>query len=391
MSLDTILETRLLEKRQQQLYRERSVGEDSAGVYFIRGGKRYLNFCSNDYLGLANHPEVKKAFIQSAEKYGVGSGASHLVTGHSREHHALEEELADFLGRPRSLLFSTGYMANMGVINALAGKGDVVIEDKLNHASLIDAAQLSRAELRRFKHNDMEDAERLLKKSEARHRLVAVDGVFSMDGDIATLDRLVPLCEKYGASLMVDDAHALGCLGNTGRGTADLFSLSAADVPIYMATLGKALGTFGAFVAGSEALIESLIQFSRTYIYTTALPPAIAAATRASLRIVRTESGRRQTLAARVSQFREGCAQMNLPLLPSSSPIQGIILGESQAALAAANSLREQGIWISAIRPPTVPNGSARLRITLSAEHTEAQLEKLLNALVRVLARRDIA
>ena len=387
MSLDKILQNELLTRQEQHRYRSRKVVESAQGIYLQANGKRYLNFCSNDYLGLANHPQVKKAFITAAEKYGVGSGASHLVVGHSLEHHALEEELADFVGRERALLFSSGYMANMGVINALTAKGDCVFEDKLNHASLLDGALLSRADLKRFKHNDLEHVKNCLEKNEAKTSLLAVDGVFSMDGDVAPLAELAKICQRNKAWLMVDDAHAIGCLGKTGGGTTEHFNLAQNDVPVLMGTLGKAFGTFGAFVAGSETLVESLIQLSRTYIYTTALPPAVAAATRKSLELVKSESWRRQKLTSHIEFFRKGCQQLGLALMNSQSAIQPLILGSDEKALQAALALEERGIWISAIRPPTVPEGTARLRITLCAEHEESHLLELLAVLDEVLGK----
>lgn len=390
--LDSRLLESLAERKQNQRYRTRKRVESPQGIYLHSEGKRYLNFCSNDYLGLANHPKVKKAFIEATERYGVGSGASHLVNGHSYEHHALEEELADFTGRQRVLLFSTGYMANIGVINALTGRGDTVIEDKLNHASLIDGAQLSRAKHLRFKHCDVKQAEELLKNNRPSNQdqlssLLAVDGVFSMDGDLAPLPELAKICADNNTWLMVDDAHAFGCLGKNGGGTTEHFGLTEGEVPILVGTLGKAFGTFGAFVAGSETLIESLIQFARTYIYTTALPPAVAAATRASLKIVQEESWRREKLQALVNLFRKSCQELNLNLMDAPSAIQPLILGEDKAAVDASSFLLDAGIWVSAIRPPTVPQGSARLRLTFCAEHEESHVLTLLASLEKGLRK----
>jgi 8-amino-7-oxononanoate synthase len=344
-------------------------------------GKNYTGFCSNDYLGLANHPQVLAAFQAAAKHYGVGAGASHLVVGHTREHHALEEELAAFTGRARALLFSTGYMANMGAITALVGRGDAIFEDKLNHASLLDAGQLSGAQFQRFLHQDLTQLQARLTKTEAKRKLIVVDGVFSMDGDCAPLPELAALARQQNAWLMVDDAHGLGCLGHTGGGSVQHWGLGPEDVPILMGTLGKAFGTFGAFVAGSETLIETLIQFSRPYIYTTALPPAIAAASRASLRLVQTESWRRQHLQALIAHFRAGAAALGLGIMNSASPIQPIVIGDPALALKIAQQLAERGILIVAIRPPTVAPGSSRLRITFSAEHSLAQVDQLLDAL----------
>lgn len=344
-------------------------------------GRAMLGFCSNDYLGLANHPEIIAAMQRGAEEYGVGSGAAHLVSGHSVAHHALEEELAEFTNRPRALLFSSGYMANQGVITALLGRSDTVYEDRLNHASLIDGGLLSRASFKRFAHGDMQALTQQMESQGRGEALVAVDGVFSMDGDIAPLPELAAICREREAWLMVDDAHGLGVLGGDGAGSLEHLSLGLADVPILMGTLGKGFGTFGAFVAGSEELIETLIQQSRSYIYTTASPPAMAEATRASLRLVRKESWRRQRLQELIQRFRAGAEQLGLPIMQSETPIQPILAGSAEQALAWSSRLEQQGILVSAIRPPTVPEGSARLRVTLCANHTDEHLDRLLEAL----------
>ncbi len=366
---------------EQHLYRSRLTLDDATGVEAVIDGRRYLTFCSNDYLGLANHPALIRALQTAADSYGVGSGASHLVTGHKTPHHALEEELAAFTGRPRALLFSTGYMANIGAISALAGRGDTVFEDRLNHASLIDAGQLSGAAVKRYQHADMESLQRQLAGQPGETRLIASDGVFSMDGDIVPLPELARIARQHKAWLMIDDAHGLGVLGATGGGICEHDGVSAADVPVLVGTLGKAFGTFGAFVAGSEELIELLIQKARTYIYTTALPPAIAAATRASLKLVQTETWRRDHLRTLITRFRGGAQQLGLPIGDSITPIQPLIIGDSATALRAAELLRHHGILITAIRPPTVPDGTARLRITLSAAHSEDQIDRLLEQL----------
>lgn len=384
-SLDVTLRAALAERRAANLYRNRRVLESPQIPNVVVDGKSYLAFCSNDYLGLANHPQVISAFQHAANQFGVGSGASHLVAGHSSEHHALEEELAAFTGRDRALLFSTGYMANMGAITALVGQGDAIFEDRLNHASLLDAGLLSGARFQRFLHNDLENLQTRLDKTEAERKLIVVDGVFSMDGDCAPLPELAALAKKNNAWLMVDDAHGFGCLGKHGGGSAEYFGLSQHDLPILMGTLGKAFGTFGAFVAGSETLIETLIQFSRSYIYTTAMPPAVAAATRASLRLLQEEHWRREHLQQLISRFRTGAQQLGLQLLDSFSPIQPIIIGDEARTLAIAEKLAERGILIIAIRPPTVAAGSSRLRVTFSAEHSLAQVDQLLNALSDVV------
>ena len=380
-SLEHTLQQRLAERRALSRYRVRPTVQSPQTPEIQVDGRRLTAFCSNDYLGLATHPKVIEAFQQAANRYGVGSGASHLVCGHSEEHHKLEEELAEFTGRERALLFSTGYMANLGAVNALIGRGDAVFEDRLNHASLLDAGLLSGARFQRFRHNDVAHLREQLQTSDARHKLILVDGVFSMDGDLAPLPELAQLAQEFDAWLMVDDAHGVGCLGATGGGCLEHFGLSEKQVPILMGTLGKAFGSFGAFVAGSETLIESLIQFARPYIYTTALPPAVAAATRAALRLVREEGERRVHLQNLVQRFRTGAQSLGLELWPSVSAIQPIIVGDDARALRLTEALRQRGFWISAIRPPTVPEGTARLRVTLSAAHTEAQVDALLEAL----------
>lgn len=375
------LSARLQDKREAGLYRRRRLLESAQGVRLTVDGRELLNFCSNDYLGLAADPRLAAALQQAASQFGVGSGASHLVCGHSAEHHALEEELAAFTGRERVLLFSTGYMANTGVIQALVGRGDAVFEDDLNHASLIDGGRLSRADYIRYRHNDMQDLAGKLRQSTAERKLVVTDGVFSMDGDIAPLNELATLAQQHDAWLMVDDAHGFGVLGAQGGGVAELFGLTAAQLPVLVGTLGKAFGTFGAFVAGSEALIEYLINHARSYIFTTALPPAVAAATRASLRIVREEGERRERLRELIEFFRRGAGTLGLELMQSETPIQPIVLGSNERALAWSAALQERGLLVGAIRPPTVPLGTARLRVTLTAAHARGDVERLLEGL----------
>lgn len=387
MSLENRIKQRLATSAAMHLYRRRQILSSPQGTVVEVDGRRYVNFSSNDYLGLANHPSVVAAFRAGAEQWGVGSGAAHLVTGHQVPHHALETELAEFTGRPRALLFSTGYMANLGVVSALLGRGDTVFEDRLNHASLIDACVLSRARLKRYHHADPDQLSEVLLPVTRGEKLIVTDGVFSMDGDLAPLPQLVEVAQQHGAWLMVDDAHGLGVLGETGRGSLEKYHLDATQVPVLMGTLGKALGTFGAFVAGSEALIESLIQQARSYIYTTALPPALAEATRASLRLVQSENWRREKLRALVTRFREGAEQLGINLLATETPIQPLLLGEAATAVQVSQRLRDSGYLVSAIRPPTVPAGSARLRITLCADHSETQVDGLLEALVNCGAR----
>lgn len=383
MSLDQMLQARLQTRLQLARYRSRKIVSSPAAAKVCTSKRSLLCFCSNDYLGLADHPQVKQAMINALGRYGAGSGAAHLVCGHTTEHHALEEELAAFTGRPRALLFSTGYMANLGVISALADRHDTVFQDRLNHASLLDAGRLSDGTLKRYRHGDLVQLEYMLQQAGNGHKWIVTDGVFSMDGDIAPLSALADLAERYHAWLMVDDAHGFGYLGATGGGCVQQAGLGTAAVPILMGTLGKAFGTFGAFVAGSEALIESLIQFARTYVYTTATPPAVAAATRASLRIVQEESWRRTHLQALIAHFRNVAAATGLTVMPSDTPIQPLLIGDDSATLQAADWLADRGFWVSAIRPPTVPEGSARLRITLTANHDFEQIDQLLDALTR--------
>ena len=367
----------------QGLYRKRRTIASPQGVQLTADGRELINFCSNDYLGLANHPDVIRAFKIAADRYGVGSGSAHLVCGHSAAHHALEEELAEFTGRERALLFSTGYMANLGAICALIGSGDTVFEDRLNHASLIDGGLLSGARFKRYRHADLEHLENTIDAAGGK-KLIVTDGVFSMDGDLAPLPTLAKLAQERDAWLMVDDAHGLGVLGDRGGGVLEHYGLKPTDVPILVGTLGKAFGTFGAFVAGPNALIELLLQKARTYIYTTALPPAVAEATRASLQLVQSESWRRDKLNQLTDRFRQGAKQLGLELMPSPSPIQPILLGDSRKAMAFSEALLKAGFWVGAIRPPTVPQGSARLRVTFSALHEDAQVDRLLNTLDRL-------
>jgi 8-amino-7-oxononanoate synthase len=380
-SPDRELRAALDARRVENLYRRRLTLETPQGAQVRVEGSACVNFASNDYLGLANHPDVIAAFVGAAETFGVGSGASHLISGHSREHQALEEELAAFIGRPRALLFSTGYMANMGAINALMGPGDLLLQDRLNHASLLDGGFLCRARFERYPHGDLDALDRLLAPAGPRRTLIATDGVFSMDGDLAPLRALAARADARGAWLMVDDAHGFGVLGRNGGGIVEELGLSLDEVPILIGTLGKAFGTFGAFVAGSETLIETLIQFGRTYIYTTALPPAVAAATRASLRLLRDEDWRREHLRELIARFRTRAAALGIPLLPSTTPIQPVPVGDDGRVLAMAERLLEAGHWVGAIRPPTVPRGTARLRIALSAAHSATQVDALVDAL----------
>lgn len=395
--LDPVLLARLADISPSRYRRRRRVeAPDSARpVRVVVDGKPCVSFCSNDYLGLASHPEVIDACVVAAQRHGVGSGASHLITGHGSEHDALESELATFTGRERALVFSTGYMANLGIASALFSARDRVLEDRLNHASLLDAGLGSGARVSRYAHADTAALERRLARASGEASSgslwVLTDGVFSMDGDVAPLPAMARTARQYGAHLVVDDAHGLGVLGRNGRGSVDAAGLDASSVPVLMGTLGKAFGTFGAFVAGSNSLVELLIQKARTYIYTTALPPPIAAATRASLRVAQEEHWRRERLHRHIARFRAQAASNGWPVLPSSTPIQPIVLGSEEAALRASGELLEAGFLVSAIRPPTVPEGSARLRITLSAAHGDDDVEQLLAALARLGSLRGLA
>lgn len=386
-TLDAALRDELSSIAAADRYRRRRVVEiiDPAAPTHVKvDGRECVNFCSNDYLGLATHADLRRAMSAAVARHGVGSGAAHLVTGHSVEHLALEQELATFLGYERALLFSTGYMANLGVGSALLTRGDSVFEDRLNHASLLDAGLASGARFVRYAHTDVSNLNLKLGKSKAARKLIMTDGVFSMDGDQAPLTQLASLATQHDATLMVDDAHGFGVLDVHGRGSVHAAGLSHQQVPIYMATLGKAIGVAGAFVAGSQVLIESLIQKSRTYIYTTAMPPALAAATRVALQLVQRDGWRRAHLQQRIAQFRAGAAKLGLQLLNSATAIQPIVMGNAATAIKASEALLERGLLVAAIRPPTVPNNTARLRITLSAAHDEADVDRLLRALAEL-------
>ncbi|HET8765643.1 MAG TPA: 8-amino-7-oxononanoate synthase [Rhodanobacter sp.] len=368
----------------QQLRRRLHVIAHVDGPWVIRDGHRLLGFCSNDYLGLAQHPRLIAALKAAADANGVGSTSAHLICGHRREHAELEEALAAWTGRERALLFSTGYMANLGIQQALLAPGDLCVQDKLNHACLLDGARRAGANLKRYPHADVAGAARRFATAPGAAALLATDGVFSMDGDVAPLAELAALARHEGATLLVDDAHGLGVLGTDGAGSVAGAGFGTGEVPVLMATLGKALGASGAFVAGSAALIDGLTQFARTFVYTTAMPPALAAAGCTAVRLARDESWRREKLQALIARFRAGAAQLGLPLTDSPSAIQPLLLGDADAALAAARQLEARGLLVTAIRPPTVPHGQARLRVTLSAAHDEAQVDRLLTALAEL-------
>jgi 8-amino-7-oxononanoate synthase len=385
VSPDNELQIILDSRHKNSLYRTRKILQSPQGSRVKVDGRTCIGFSSNDYLGLANHPALIFEFKKAVNQYGVGSGASHLVSGHSTVHQALEEDLAEFTGRPRALLFSTGYMANVGTVRALSDSGDLVVQDQLNHASLLDGGFLSRAEFLRYPHSDLDVLENLLSVADGRRTLLATDGVFSMDGDLANLPAMADIADRHNSWLMVDDAHGFGVLGEGGRGIAEHYRMDIQQLPVLIGTLGKAFGTFGAFVAGSETLIETLIQFGRTYIYTTALPPAVAAATRASLKLIDDEGWRRQKLQALIGRFKIGAQQLKIPLLESITPIQPVIIGDNRKVISVSDFLLNAGFWVGAIRSPTVPLGSARLRITLNAEHSETDIDQLLDALAIAL------
>jgi len=425
------LQLELDERAAAGLLRQRRTLERPQQPHIVVEGKPYLSFCSNDYLGLANHPRLIAALQEGARQWGAGAGSAHLVNGHFSPHQQLEDELAAFVGKPAALLFSTGYMANLGVIQALTGRGDTVFADKLNHASLNDAMRLSRAHVKRYRHNDLVQLAALLAETHTGRKLVCTDAVFSMDGDAAPLPELLALCEQYDAWLYVDDAHGFGVLGEQGRGSlnpppAPLFQSGEHDTDvdiskvadeddfdnssfskvaddgevdnpplkkggrgdlgdfsriIYMATLGKAAGVFGAFVAAEPVVINYLVNQAHSYVYTTAAPPALAVAVRESLRLIAEGDARRAHLQCLIAQLKSGLAGLPWALMPSATAIQPLLVGDNQAALALSLALRERGLWVAAIRPPTVPQGTARLRITLSAAHTAHDVTRLIEAL----------
>lgn len=391
MSITNRFQPLLDERRQQHLYRSRPLVTSAQTACMQINGLQVINFSSNDYLGLANHPQIKQTLSQAlqTDEISYGSGAAHLVTGHHLQHHIAEDEIADWLGCERALLFSTGYMANLAVQQALMQPGDIILADKLNHASLIDGALQSDAMLKRYPHLDMLALERRLQQASAQEGqvMIVTDGVFSMDGDLAPLQDIQRLAQTYQAWLLVDDAHGFGSLGEHGKGCFEHFGLEPDENTILVGTLGKAFGCSGAFVAGSAVLIESLIQFARPYIYTTAMPQLNALAIREALKLVQSaeEGGAsRETLKQYIKQFRTGAKAIGLKLWDSPTPIQPILLGDSETALMWSEKLKQKGFWVSAIRPPTVPAGQARLRITLSACHSKAQIDDLLEALVEI-------
>jgi 8-amino-7-oxononanoate synthase len=371
--------------REQSLLRRRKVSDSACEPEVIVDGKPVLAFCSNDYLGLAAAPEIADALSTAAQQHGVGSGASHLISGHHRLHEQLETRLAEFSGLARTLTFSTGYMANMAVIATLAGRGDAVFSDALNHASLIDACRLSRAEIHKYPHCDVEALADQLAQSNAPRKLVVTDAVFSMDGDLAPLPELIDLCERYDALMVVDDAHGFGVLGTNGRGVLSHFGIASPRI-VYMGTLGKSAGVAGAFVGGSTNLIEWLLQKGRTYIFTTAAPPPLAAALIKAIELVEHGNQKRAHLQTIIERFRTKLQTSRWKLLDSQTPIQPLVIGGNDETLQVAEKLMNEALWVPAIRPPTVQAGSSRLRISFSAAHTEAHVDRLVDALQRAEA-----
>lgn len=374
------LKAELADRAQAGLKRKRRLLQSPQAAHLVADGQRMLSFASNDYLGFANHPDLILAFQKAAQEAGVGGGASHLITGHHQFHHEAEQALAGFVGLPAGLLFSTGYMANMGVVASLLGRNDAIFADKLNHASLNDAAVLARADLNRYAHQDLVQLEQMLAASNAPRKLVIVDAVFSMDGDIAPVPALVALCEKYDAYLLLDDAHGFGVLGNQGRGVLSHFNVVSPRI-VYMATLGKAAGVAGAFVAGDKTIIEYLIQSAKTYIYTTASPPALAATLVAAVDVMQRDEPRHQHLRELIAYFKENLSLKKWHLMPSDTAIQPIVVGSNEAAIGLSEYLLTRGILVPAIRPPTVPKNTARLRISLSAAHNLDDVQLLIQHL----------
>lgn len=385
MTLSNRLAPKLLARHAQSLYRSRPIVGLCHSNQTTINQQNFINFSSNDYLGLSQSPRIHHSITTTLSSPGTvyGSGASHLVTGHHQAHHLLENELASWLGTERALLFSTGYMANLSVLQTLVEAQDVLLTDKLNHASLIEGAQASPAEVKRYPHNDMQALERRLVEVNKNNQqaMIVTDGVFSMDGDTADLPSIQKLAKKYQAWLLIDDAHGFGVLGKEGKGCFDYYQLAPDSNTLIMGTFGKAFGTFGAFVAGSEVAIESLIQFAKPYIYTTAMPVINAVATRTALNIVIHTPELRNKLERNIHYFKTQAQTVGLPLMPSNTAIQPLLIGTAEKAIEWSNALKDKGLWVTAIRPPTVPNNTARLRITLTADHTTEQIDQLINAL----------
>ncbi len=374
------LQKELDQRKIDGLLRQRRLLDSPQAEHIVANDKKYLSFCSNDYLGLANHPALIAAMQAAAGDSGVGSGASNLITGHHRYHDNLEKQLAKFVQMPAALVFSTGYMANIGVLGALVGRGDAIFADKLNHACLNDGGYYSLAEFHRFAHNDVAALEKLLKASKAKHKLIAVDAVFSMDGDIAPIPAYMRLCEQYDAYLYVDDAHGFGVLGTHGEGSLNHYKLKSPRI-IYMATLGKAAGVAGAFVAGEQVVIDYLIQTAKSYVYSTPAPPALSATLSASINLIEDGDDLRAHLRSLIETLKQNLQLKKWQLLPSETAVQPLMVGSNHAAVSLSEHLQLQGILVPAIRPPTVPVNTARLRISLSAAHSKSDVIQLAKAI----------
>lgn len=383
MTVQAAAQLQLDQLQQAGLFRSNQIITKRRGHQVVLNGQAVRLFCSNDYLGLSQHPDVISAMKDGADNWGAGAGAAHLVSGHTSPHAELEEQFADFMGYESALLFSTGYMANLGVITATCSRHDTVLQDRLNHASLLDGCKLAGAKLSRYQHSDT--AQLALKAQQTTPKLIASDGVFSMDGDIAPLAELAETAKQHDSLLLVDDAHGLGTVGPQGRGCVAAAGLDSNDVPLQLFTLGKAAGVFGAVIVGSKALTELCINRARSYIYTTALPPALACAALASLKLIRNDQVLRPQLQSNIDQFKQGARQLGLALMPSDTAIQPIVVAGNAQVLAASKALLESGFLVSAIRSPTVNQGTERLRITLSADHQSTDIEQLLDALKRAL------
>ncbi len=388
------LKLELEQRKANGLMRQRRLLDSPQAEHIVANDKKYLSFCSNDYLGLANHPALIAALQAAAGDSGVGSGASNLITGHHRYHDDLEKKLAKFVQMPAALVFSTGYMANIGVVSSLVGRDDAVFCDKLNHACLNDGAVLSRADFKRFAHNDVTQLEKMLQASKGKQKLIAVDAVFSMDGDIAPIPAYLQLCERYDAYLYVDDAHGFGVLGEHGRGSLSHYQITE-NMPksprvIYMATLGKAAGVAGAFVAGEQVVIDYLIQHARSYVYSTPAPPALSATLSASINLIEKGDDLRAHLQHLIATLKANLRLQTWQLWPSNTAVQPLVVGSNQAVVGLSEYLQKQGILVPAIRPPTVPVNTGRLRISLSAAHSEndvIQLAKAINEAEKGLTR----
>jgi 8-amino-7-oxononanoate synthase len=382
--VQTSISKQLYELKEQGAYRQRRKLDSPQDIKVVIDGEQFLSFCSNDYLGLANDARVCQAAKDAISHFGVGSGASQLISGYSSLHASLEEQLADFLGYQRCVLFSSGYLANLGVISALSSRHSLILEDRLNHASLIDAARYAGGDLQRYKHRDINHADEIINTSKSKSHLIVSDGVFSMEGSIAPIEQLSQLKHTANDKLIIDDAHGIGVLGNKGKGSLEHAGIDPSKVDILIGTFGKAFGGSGAFVLSDNDTIDYLIQKARTLIYTTAPPVALAAAATQSLKIIINEPERRQRLHKNIQYFRKALSKTALELLDSITAIQTIIIGENEQALWFSKQLEDRGLLALAIRPPTVPKNTARLRITLSSEHTQQQIDLLVNALLEI-------